>query len=142
MTNNETSFYLKKVTLDGYKSIKNLDLDLKPGLNIIIGKNASGKTNFLTFLNKALGLSYDNLINFSSALEFIGVNEFRIKASNQFNEESFANRSIESLSIQPDMILEDRNNSSQTYHTSSELKKEIEKRKISYSSIFYSTWCT
>ena len=41
--------YISKVHLKGYKSIKDLEIDFKPGLNIIIGPNGSGKTNFLEF---------------------------------------------------------------------------------------------
>ena len=47
--------YISKVHLKGYKSIKDLEIDFKPGLNIIIGPNGSGKTNFLEgLLNQAL----------------------------------------------------------------------------------------
>ena len=46
--------YIKNVKLKGYKSIKDLEIDLLPGLNIIIGPNGSGKSNFLEFLYKAL----------------------------------------------------------------------------------------
>jgi AAA15 family ATPase/GTPase len=42
--------YISKVHLKGYKSIRDLEIDFKPGLNIIIGPNGSGKTNFLEFL--------------------------------------------------------------------------------------------
>jgi len=45
---------LKHITIEGYKSIKSLDLDLNP-LNVLIGANGSGKTNFISafkFLNQ------------------------------------------------------------------------------------------
>lgn len=48
--------HISHLKLSGYKSIKNLECDLKPGLNVIIGKNGSGKTNFLRFLQKLLML--------------------------------------------------------------------------------------
>ncbi len=40
---------IKRVTIKGYKSFKNLSLELKP-LTVIFGPNASGKSNFLDAL--------------------------------------------------------------------------------------------
>jgi predicted ATP-dependent endonuclease of OLD family len=42
--------YISRVHLKGYKSIRDVSIDLLPGLNIIIGANGSGKTNFLEFV--------------------------------------------------------------------------------------------
>ena len=39
---------LNKVTIDGYKSIHHADLELRP-INILIGSNGVGKTNFISF---------------------------------------------------------------------------------------------
>ncbi|PHN01139.1 AAA family ATPase [Flavilitoribacter nigricans] len=41
---------MKKIKIKGYKSIKNLDLALR-SINIIIGANGSGKSNFLSFFD-------------------------------------------------------------------------------------------
>lgn len=41
---------LTKVQFKGFKSIEDLSVDLEKGLNILIGKNASGKSNFLECL--------------------------------------------------------------------------------------------
>jgi len=42
---------LSKVSIQGYKSIKNLPvLDLKP-LNVLVGANGSGKSNFISFFS-------------------------------------------------------------------------------------------
>ncbi len=41
---------LEKLEIKGYKSIKNISLDIKP-INILIGGNGSGKSNFLSFFN-------------------------------------------------------------------------------------------
>ncbi len=51
--------YIKNVKLKGYKSIKDLEIDLLPGLNIIIGPNGSGKSNFLELVEKTLDFDYD-----------------------------------------------------------------------------------
>ena len=39
---------LQKIQIEGYKSIKKLELALKP-INILIGANGAGKTNFISF---------------------------------------------------------------------------------------------
>ena len=39
---------MDKIEIKGYKSIKDLELPLK-SVNILIGANGSGKTNFLSF---------------------------------------------------------------------------------------------
>ena len=39
---------LQKVTLTGFKSIKSMDLDLRP-LNVLIGANGAGKSNLVSF---------------------------------------------------------------------------------------------
>lgn len=46
MSNN----FIKHITLENYKSIKKLDLELKP-LNVLIGSNGAGKSNFISFFN-------------------------------------------------------------------------------------------
>ncbi len=43
----ENQAYISRVHLKGYKSIIDMTIDFKSGLNIIIGPNGSGKTNFL-----------------------------------------------------------------------------------------------
>lgn len=46
--------FVDKVHFKGYKSIEDLTIDFKQGLNILIGKNGSGKSNFLDFMNQSL----------------------------------------------------------------------------------------
>ncbi len=45
-----TQSYISRVRLKGYKSIIDTEVTFKPGLNIIIGANGSGKTNFVEYL--------------------------------------------------------------------------------------------
>jgi len=39
---------LKHISIKGFKSIRELDLDLSP-INVLIGANGSGKSNFISF---------------------------------------------------------------------------------------------
>ena len=84
--------YLKRTELSGYKSIVKTDIDFEDGLNIIIGKNATGKTNFLSFLNKALENSFGSMFNFSSTIEFHNENKVVVKAFNLLNKEELINK--------------------------------------------------
>ncbi len=42
--------FIKHITLENYKSIKKLDLELK-SLNVLIGSNGAGKSNLISFFN-------------------------------------------------------------------------------------------
>jgi predicted ATP-dependent endonuclease of OLD family len=59
----EASAYITSVHLKGYKSIRDVSVTLNKGLNILIGANGSGKTNFLEFLDAAFMGGYDILFN-------------------------------------------------------------------------------
>ncbi len=54
--------YLKRIALRGFKSIKSLDLDLGP-INILIGANGSGKSNFMSLFKFLWSLSHGRLRN-------------------------------------------------------------------------------
>ena len=59
----EQAAFISAVHLKGYKSIRDVAVDLKQGLNIIIGANGSGKTNFLEFLDAVYRSDYKRFIN-------------------------------------------------------------------------------
>ena len=59
----EQSVYITSLHLKGYKSIRDLSVDLKQGLNIIIGANGSGKTNFMEFLDAAYQPDFGRLLD-------------------------------------------------------------------------------
>jgi AAA15 family ATPase/GTPase len=59
----EASAYITSVHLKGYKSIRDVSVTLNKGLNILIGANGSGKTNFLEFLDAAYRSDYEILLN-------------------------------------------------------------------------------
>lgn len=53
-TANNQDTFIERVRLQGYKSIEDVEITFKPGLNILIGANGSGKTNFVEFLDWVL----------------------------------------------------------------------------------------
>lgn len=65
---------IERIIIENFKSIRRLELDLKP-LNILIGANGAGKSNFISFfkltnqiyeqkLQKYIGNNFDNLLHF------------------------------------------------------------------------------
>lgn len=91
------SLYLKEVFLTGYKSINDVNIKLQRGLNIVIGKNAAGKTNFLSFLNKCLSLEFQELNNFSSLLSFQNGKNIVIETTKNIEiEDLFKNSNLNS----------------------------------------------
>ncbi len=65
---------IERIIIENFKSIRKLDLELKP-MNILIGANGAGKSNFLSFFklpNSLFGGSLQNLIgnNINSFLHF------------------------------------------------------------------------
>ncbi|MEX6687105.1 ATP-binding protein [Danxiaibacter flavus] len=69
---NEQRQYITHVNLSGYKSIQNLECDFEDGLNIIIGDNGSGKSNFFEFLHFCFTGEVNRLYNFSAGVELNG----------------------------------------------------------------------
>ncbi|MCU0351167.1 MAG: AAA family ATPase [Flavobacterium sp.] len=67
-----TPLYLKNVKLSGYKTIRKVEIDLDKGLNIIIGKNGTGKTNFLEFIRFSTDINNKEILeSFYAELEFL-----------------------------------------------------------------------
>jgi AAA15 family ATPase/GTPase len=77
--------YLSEAKLKGYRTIKDLSVKFNPGLNIIIGKNGSGKTNFIIFLFDTMMRYYDKYIDSKTSLSYLGKKEFIISSKNNVN---------------------------------------------------------
>lgn len=58
--------YLKKIHIKNYKAIKELDIELKPGVNLLIGDNGAGKTSVLEGIAVALGGMFVNVSGVST----------------------------------------------------------------------------
>ncbi len=83
---NKSSTYLKKAVLKAnYRSIKNVEVEFQKGLNIIIGKNGSGKTNLLQLLYNTLSLDYLGTNTFETTLTYQDnfENSYTLKAENE-----------------------------------------------------------
>ena len=63
------------IFIDGYKSLENLKLELKPGLNALIGANGAGKSNILDALNFISNLIRLDLNEISDKLGLVRVSE-------------------------------------------------------------------
>lgn len=46
--------YIKKICIQNYKAIKELELEFLPGVNLLIGDNGVGKTSILEAISVAL----------------------------------------------------------------------------------------
>ena len=68
----EVEAMLCQFTIKNYKSIRDLTIDLHPGLNIMIGQNGSGKTNFVQAIQSILteSLHHKLPIGFEFGFEF------------------------------------------------------------------------
>ena len=58
--------YLEKIHIRNYKAIEKLDIDLKPGVNLLIGDNGAGKTSVLEGIAVALGGLFVNVAGVST----------------------------------------------------------------------------
>lgn len=55
---------LDRIKIEGYKSIKRLDLELQP-INLLIGANGSGKSNFISFFRLVQNMIGQRLKNYT-----------------------------------------------------------------------------
>ncbi|MCG9911069.1 MAG: ATP-binding protein [Flavobacteriales bacterium] len=86
--------YISEAHLKGYKSIVDTKVQFKPGLNIIIGRNGSGKSNIVTFLSKLLSFNFSEFVGISSVFKLIkgGLKkEITVKSIQTNKDEIFTN---------------------------------------------------
>ncbi|HEX8349651.1 MAG TPA: AAA family ATPase [Hymenobacter sp.] len=62
--------YIKRAHLRNVPPLRNVKVDFKPGLNIIIGKNGSGKTNFMKLLSELIDLQQDKFKGIGCEVSF------------------------------------------------------------------------
>lgn len=83
-------YYLQRAHIKDFRSIRDAVVEFKPGLNIIIGPNGSGKTNFVRGVENTLTKpKYD--FNGKTELKFIGEDILQVEAKtiNNYNDDIF-----------------------------------------------------
>jgi putative ATP-dependent endonuclease of the OLD family len=55
--------HISRLIVQGFRSIRHIDLQLKPGKNVILGKNNSGKSNIAQALNLVIGEKYPTYVD-------------------------------------------------------------------------------
>ena len=86
---------LHRIIIDGYKSIKHIDLLLRP-VNIFIGSNGVGKTNFISFFRLVNNIYEQRLQNYTmqnraESLLHYGLKHTKlIKGSLQFTDNTYS----------------------------------------------------
>jgi predicted ATPase len=73
---------LKTISVSGFKSLEKFELEFRPGLNVIVGPNGSGKTNIINFLEFLSFLSRGSLLDAVSRSGGAG-NIFRRQSSHR-----------------------------------------------------------
>ena len=104
---------IKNIKISGFKSIKNIDLDLEP-LNIIIGANGVGKSNFISafkFLNQIANKNLQNYVTSSGGAEsflyFGSKNTDKISISIDFEVNAYT---VDLINVNPDSLLIEKEN--------------------------------
>ena len=49
------AFFVERITVRNFKGIEHLELELKPGLSLLVGRNIAGKSRLLRALHIAVG---------------------------------------------------------------------------------------
>lgn len=128
------SLYLKEVELSGYKSIQDVSVEFHKGLNLIIGKNAAGKTNFLNFLNKSLHFNYQGFVDANTNLIFENSKTIEIKTKlKPIFEDLFFNPNFK-ISFESELIISGEKYISEKNEDN--IEKKIEEANLLFSSTF------
>lgn len=91
---------LDNIKITGYKSIRDLDLDLKP-INILIGSNGVGKTNFISFFRLVNNIYEQRLQNYTMQNRADGLLYYGIKRTKEITGYLRFARNAYSFTLQP-----------------------------------------
>lgn len=81
------NFYIQKITLHNYRKFEDTTLQLDKQMNLLIGKNASGKTTILEAINVALGAYLAAYKKYVPSRFVCNISERDIRRKNQKTEQ-------------------------------------------------------
>jgi ABC-type multidrug transport system ATPase subunit len=88
--------YIKRAHLRNVPPLRDVQVDFQPGLNIIIGKNGSGKTNFMKLLSELADMYSEKYRGVGCEVTFGGSQDVKIEYEKQVTapeaKESFLSR--------------------------------------------------
>lgn len=117
---------LERIIIDGYKSIKHIDLSLRP-VNIFIGSNGVGKTNFISFFQLVNNIYEQRLQNYTMQNRAESLLHYGLKHTKQIKASLQLSVNTYSLVLQPrdngSMFLAEENDG--TYHIENEPESHI-----------------
>ena len=58
--------YVSKLVVKGYRSLRDIEVNFNPGINVIVGKNNAGKSNIIRALNSILGERHSSYVRFEN----------------------------------------------------------------------------
>ena len=91
---------LNEIKIKGYKSIKDLSLELKP-INILIGANGVGKTNFISFFRLVNNIYEQRLQNYTMQNRADGLLYYGIKRTKEITGYLSFSSNAYSFTLQP-----------------------------------------
>jgi predicted ATPase len=127
---------LDRIIIEGYKSINRIDLELRP-INILIGSNGVGKTNFISFFKLVNNIYEQRLGNYTmrhraeSLLHYGNKKTDEIKGYLQFNDNAYE------FTLQPRsngsmFLAEECSNYKNTKNISNNLEESLIKSSTNY----------
>ena len=87
---------MQRAHIKDYRSIRDAKVEFKPGLNIIIGANGSGKTNFVRVAKNAISGAHANQLGSDNKFVFSGQHSVEIKIFREAKRDKY-NDTITSL---------------------------------------------
>ena len=85
---------IKRIRIQNYKSIKDIDITLSDKVNVFIGENSVGKSNIFAAMEWVLGPVYPSFNNFPKEDYYRGDENANVSIALQFDDGHYLQMSI------------------------------------------------